>query len=75
MNMTYEGQLEIRDDGVVYFHSAVTGTTIMRIGGLPAPVPFPTVKEVSAMVGRIPEALDIHVGQDCKVNWPVEGSK
>lgn len=41
MSRTFNGELEILDDGRVYFHDAATGATLLRIQYLPAPVPTP----------------------------------
>lgn len=42
MTRTYEGQLEIdAERGVIYFHSAATGVTLLRICGVPKPIPLP----------------------------------
>ena len=39
MTKTYEGQLEIDSDrGVIYFHNN-NGCTLLRICGLPTPIP------------------------------------
>ena len=55
-------ELEIaKDRGVIYVHSVVSGATLVRICGLPIPVPDP--EETSL--------LDITIGKDKKAvfNW------
>lgn len=49
---TIEGQLEIDPArGVIYFHSAVTGTTVLRICNLPKPIPLGLMLDVTHMHG------------------------
>jgi hypothetical protein len=40
MTTTIRGELEIyHDRGVIYFHNEVTGCNILRLQGLPRPIP------------------------------------
>lgn len=42
MTIRIDGELEIdQERGVIYFHSAMTGTTVLRICQLPKPIPDP----------------------------------
>lgn len=47
------GQLEIDTErGVIYFHSANTGQTLLRICRLPTPIPHPpTLIDITHMFG------------------------
>lgn len=62
--MTFDGQLEIDSDrGVVYFHSGISGTTLLRIQGLPSPIPNPQKTEMLDM-----RVLDIRA-DNLLVSW------
>lgn len=52
MSRTYEGQLEIdHARGVIYFHDAAKGHSLLRICRLPRPIPEGIPLDISHMVG------------------------
>jgi hypothetical protein len=55
MTQIIDGQLEIdAERGVIYFHSAETGQTVLRISRLPHPVPIAgesTLLDITHMYG------------------------
>ncbi len=60
MTIQIDGQLEIdQERGVIYFHSAITGTTLLRICSLPKPIPDPRWIIEDGEVQKIGHMLDI----------------
>lgn len=70
MTIQSEGILEIdQDRGVIYFHCAKTGASLMRICSLPTPIPDPRGHCVNAM----PEMLDLTWGH--VTSWKPESEE
>lgn len=66
--MIFEGQLEIDEKrGVIYFHDRDSGHSVLRISGLPVPIPTPncTPCEASYMLDINPTAEDVAL----RINW------
>jgi hypothetical protein len=63
----YEGELEVDTlRGVIYFHSTKTGTTLLRIQGLPVPLPQGLIKPDAI------DMMDINVAYDNSFSWKGE---
>ncbi len=68
MIIKIEGQLEIdRERGVIYFHSAMTGATMLRVCNLPKPIPDPRWIISNGAVKKTGVMLDITHGYGA--NW------
>lgn len=60
MKISIEGELEIdQERGVIYFHSHMTGVTVLRICRLPSPIPDPRWIIKNGSVKQTGKMLDI----------------